>query len=221
MMKDDSINLSLRKLQEYEDLIPGLAGFPSRILVETYSEFIQLLYNDIDKIIYQLQENPELLQTDTEDRLTLGITNNLRCMGYNASHESKIGGHADLVVKKGEFTWIGEAKIHRDYNYLWEGFQQLTTRYSTGDDNQSDGGLLIYIKVENAKKVIEKWRELLTSKNLPGYSVQQCGVKDSCFFSIHTHQRSGRDFKVRHMPIILYFSPEDKSGRKSKKTELQ
>jgi hypothetical protein len=214
---NENIKDSLRKLQEFEDLIPEFAGFPSRILAETYDEFIQVLYEDIDKITYLLQENPELHQNDTEDRLTLDIMRSLRCLGYNASHESKIGGHADLVVRKGKFIWIGEAKIHHDYEYLWKGFQQLTTRYSTGDNNQNDGGLLIYIKVRNAKEVVEKWQELLASKDLPGYLMQPCKARDICFFSIHQHQRSGRNFKVRHIPIILYFNPQDRGGQKNKK----
>jgi hypothetical protein len=208
---------SLRNLQKLEGLIPELTRFSSRILAGTYDEFTQVLYEDIDTIIYQLQENPELLQNDTEDRLTISIMNGLRCMGYNASHESKIGGHVDLAVAKGNFKWMGEAKIHHDYEYLWQGFQQLTTRYSTGDDNQSNGGLIIYIKVEDAKQVIEKWQKHLTSKNLSGYSIRQCEIRNTCFFSIHTHQRSGRNFSVRHMPVILYFKPQDKSGQKSRK----
>jgi hypothetical protein len=213
----ENIKVNLRRLQELEGLIPELAGFPSRVLAETYDKFIQVLYKDIDKIIYQLQENSELLQSDTEDRLTLSILHGLRCMGYSASHEQKIGGHVDLAVKKGNFTWIGEAKIHSDYEYLWQGFQQLTTRYSTGDDNQSDGGLLIYIRTRNAKQVVQKWQEHLTTKSLPGYSIQPCKIRNLGFFSIHTHQRSGCDFKVRHMPVILYFNPQDKSGLKSRK----
>jgi hypothetical protein len=100
----ENIKVNLRSLQELESLIPELAGFPSRVLAETYDKFIQVLYKDIDKIIYQLQENPELLQNDTEDRLTLNIVHSLRCMGYGASHEQKIGGHVDLAVKKGNFT---------------------------------------------------------------------------------------------------------------------
>ncbi len=215
MSKD--IKDNLRRLQELESFIPELAGFPSRILAVNYEKFIQVLYEDIDKIIGLLQENPELLQHDTEDRLTLSIVSNLRCLGYNASHEPKIGGHVDIAVKKSNFMWIGEAKIHHDYEYLWQGFQQLVTRYSTGDNNQNDGGLLIYIKTQNTKQVIQKWQEHLTSKNLPNYSIQPCEVRNLCFFSIHTHQRSGCDFKVRHMPVILYFNPQDKSGLKSRK----
>ncbi len=212
---NEDIKLSLRHLQGLEDLIPGLDGFASRLLVATYDDFIERLYKDIDKVIYLLEENPELRQSDTEDRLTIEIRNNLRCMGYNADHDSKIGGHADLVVRKSDFTWIGEAKIHREYDYLWEGFQQLTTRYSTGDSNQRDGGLLIYIRVKDTNQVIQKWKELLASKQLPNYSVWICEIRNTSFFSIHKHERSGCNFKVRHMPIMLYFKPRDKSGRNS------
>jgi hypothetical protein len=204
--------LNLRQLQELENHIPELAGFPSRILAETYDDFIKELYRDIDRIIYRIQENPELRQNDKEDRLTIDIENQLCCLGYNASHDSKVGGHADLVVRKGDFTWIGEAKIHSDYEYLWQGFQQLNTRYSTGDSNQKDGGVLIYIRVQDANLVIQRWKEYLLSKNLPDYSCRPCEMKDTCFYSIHKHEKSGRAFQVRHMPVMLYFNPKDKSG---------
>jgi len=113
-------------------------------------DFIRVLYEDIDKVIAQIQENPELRQNDTEDRLTIDIVNQLHILGYNASHDTKIGGHVDITVRKNGFLWLGEAKIYRDNTYLWEGFTQLTTRYSIGDSNQEHGGLLIYIRDEDA-----------------------------------------------------------------------
>jgi hypothetical protein len=214
-MSLDSLNL--RQLQAFENDIPLLAGFPSRILAETYDDFINVLYEDIDRIIYRIQENPELRQSDNEDRLTIDIQNQLRSIGYDASHDSKIGGHADLVVRKGKFLWIGEAKIHRTYEYLWEGFQQLNTRYSTGDSNQKDGGILIYIiHQEDAKQIVWRWQEHLSSKKLPDYACNPCGMRDICFFSIHKHEGSGYVFRIRHMPVILYFKPRDKSARARK-----
>lgn len=209
-------SLNLRQLQELEKKIPLLAGFPSRVLADTYDEFIDILYKDIDRIIYQIEENSELRQDDKEDRLTIDIKNQLCIIGYNASHDLKIGGHADLVVKKDEFIWIGEAKIHSSYHYLWEGFQQLNTRYSTGDSNQKDGGIFIYIFRKNAMNVIEKWKEHLRKQNLPDYSYTQCKIRDLCFFSVHKHEKSGCPFQIRHMPVMLYFNPKDKSGRARK-----
>ncbi|MDY6939765.1 MAG: hypothetical protein SWY16_19200 [Cyanobacteriota bacterium] len=202
--------LNLHQLKELEAYIPELAGFPSRVLVDTYEDFIGVLYADIDKIIYQTQENPELCQEDSEDKLTLDIKKQLCCMGYDATHELKIGGHCDLVVKKNNFIWIGEAKKHSSYPYLWKGFQQLMTRYSTGDDNQKDGGILIYIFIKNAQSVMQKWKNYLSEKELTGYSSNSCPLRKLAFFSNHTHERSGLAFKIRHMPVILYFNPKDK-----------
>ncbi|MBW4597639.1 MAG: hypothetical protein KME46_33245 [Brasilonema angustatum HA4187-MV1] len=207
-------NLSLKDLKNLQSNIPELAGFPSRVLVETYDEFIKELYETIDRIIFYKEENPELYKEDTEDRITIDIKNNLCLLGYNASHEMKIGGHADLVVKRNEFLWIGEAKIHSSYNYLWEGFLQLTTRYSTGDCNQKDGGLLIYIRNENAKNIMDTWKNHLSSKKLPNYSFNPCLKRKLAFFSNHTHERTGELFRVRHMGITLYFNPKDKSAIK-------
>ncbi|NJN92428.1 MAG: hypothetical protein HC878_20060 [Leptolyngbyaceae cyanobacterium SL_5_14] len=186
-------------------------------MAETYDEFVKVLYIDIDRIIYQLEENPELRRNDNEDRLTIDIENQLRCMGYNASHDSKVGGHTDLSVRKGSFLWIGEAKIHKSsYDYLWEGFQQLSTRYSTGDSNQRDGGILIYIRCKDTASILKRWQDYLREKNLPDYSCEPCKIRSLSFFSTHKHERSGQAFQIRHMPVILHFDPKDKSGRTSK-----
>ena len=209
----DIENLSLRELQNLEQYIPGLGRFPSRFLVTDYNQFIELLYKDIDDIIYQIQENPELRQKDGEDRLTIDIRDQLRRLGYDASHDTKFGGHADLLVKKGNFTWIGEAKIHSSYNYLWEGFLQLTTRYSTGDSNQRDGGIFIYIRQKNVSAIIEKWKNHMLSKELPDFNSEACENRELSFFSTHKHESSGQDFRIKHIPVILYFQPQDKSGR--------
>lgn len=212
-MTIDSYNL--RQLQELEEYIPALGGFPSRILADTYDDFVKVLYLSIDRIIHQIQENPGIRQNDTEDRLTIDIRDQLRCLGYDASHDSKIGGHADLSVRKKDFLWIGEAKIHGSYNHLWEGFLQLITRYSTGDSNQKDGGILIYIRNKDATSVVQNWKDYLAAKSLLNYSCKPCELREISFFSTHKHERSGQIFQVRHMPVILYFCPQDRSGRSS------
>lgn len=182
--------------------------------VEQGDDFITTFYQVIDKVIYQVQENPELRQNDGEDRLTIDIRDGLRNLGYNADHDLKIGGHVDLTVRGNGFTWLGEAKKYSDSNYLWEGFQQLTTRYSTGDINQNHGGLLIYIFDEDAKSIMEKWQTYLSNKGLPDYVCSSCSIRSLAFLTSHRHERSGQPFHVRHMPVILHFSPKDKSGRR-------
>jgi HEAT repeat protein len=182
-------------------------------------DLIRNLYKDIDKVISQIQENPELRQEDNEDRLTIEIVNQLRILEYNVSHETKIGGHADIVIRKNNFLWLGEAKIYRDNNnYLWEGFLQLTTRYSIGDDNQQNGGLLIYIRQEDASSIMKKWQNYLLEKSLPDYSFRLCQMRSLAFISTHKHERSGLLFHVRHIPVMLHWYPKDKSGRRKTKS---
>jgi HEAT repeats/NACHT domain len=184
--------------------------------LENSSDSIGQLYKDIDRVIYQIERNPELRQQDGEDRLTIEIVGSLRSSGYSANHDCKIGGHVDLTVEQDNLVWLGEAKIYQDNNYLWEGFLQLTTRYSTGDTNQNSGGLLIYIFDENANSIMEKWQHYLLSKSLPDYSYKPCKMRSLAFISSHRHERSGDLFHVRHMPVLLHFAPTDKSARRRK-----
>ncbi len=179
-------------------------------------DLIRNLYKDIDQVISQIQKNPELRQKDTEDRLTIEIVNLLGSLGHEASHDTKTGGHADIVVTKNDFLWIGEAKFYRGNNYLWGGFQQLVTRYSTGDSNQENGGLLIYILNKDARSIMQNWQNYLLEQSLPDLSVRPCKMKSLAFISTHKHERSGQAFHVRHIPVMLHFAPTDKSGRASK-----
>jgi hypothetical protein len=182
------------------------------------NDFIRNLHEDLDKVISQIQENPELRQSDKEDRLTIDIVNQLRCLGYEASHDSKIGGHVDIVVRESDCLWIGKAKIYSDNSYLWKGFQQLMTRYSIGDSNQRNGGLLIYIREKDASSIMKKWQNYLLEKSLPNYSFKHCKMRSLAFISTHRHERSGQAFHVRHMPVMLHFAPKDKSGRHRKES---
>lgn len=205
-------SLSLSQLKELQDNIPELRNFPERILTKTYEEFVSVLYKDIDAIVADIEENPELRKDHSEDSLTIEIKGNLKHMGYNASHDTKIGGHADLVVKKEKqnWLWIGEAKIHKSYDYLFQGFQQLTTRYSTGSYNNCEGGMLIYIRNINIEQIMKKWEEHLKGKDeIAEIETSQCPVNPLSFYSTHHHQRTNLPFKVRHMPFNLYFFPED------------
>lgn len=177
---------------------------------------LETFYKDLVRVIYLIEENPELRQGEKEDRLTIEIVNQMRSLGYQAEHDAKVGGHADISVRKDTWLWLGEAKIFKDNNYLWEGFLQLTTRYSTGDINQDNGGLLIYIFKEDAKSIMQKWQNYLTDKNLTEYSFQSCEDRDLSFISSHKHDSSERQFYVKHIPIILHHSPKDRSGRNKK-----
>lgn len=209
-MSDKDISFNLRSLKDLGELVPELGDFIHRIYPENYDEFIENLYIDIDKIIKLIEEDPEVRKDDGEDRLTVEIRGMLLSRGYMTSHDEKTGGHADLVVRKKDYVWIGEAKKHDGYDWLLKGFKQLTTRYTTGDTNQDNGGLLIYIFGKDANRVMIRWQEFLTTQSLSDYSCEPCKKRELAFFSKHTHDKSGLPFRVRHMPILLYFSPQDR-----------
>lgn len=213
-MTDLSIqDFTIAQLRAMAPVIPGVGAFFERLLASTYEEFVCVLYKDIDSILGGFQENPELLKADGEDRLSSEIKRSLKLLGYIATHDEKIGGHSDLVVrgKKPEFLWIGEAKIHSNYDYLYKGFQQLTTRYTTGDVNQDRGGMIIYIKNNDAKNVVVQWRAHLKAKALEDYADDNCAERpDFVFYSVHKHERSGAPFKVKHIGVILSFDPKDR-----------
>jgi hypothetical protein len=188
----------------------ALARQIKRTTVSEYDQFIDILYADIDAIVHELQLNPELRKDDDEDRLSIEIKGNLTHLGYGAAHESKIGGHTDLSVQYKGFIWIGEAKINRDYEHIFQGFQQLTTRYATGDEGQCKGGLVIYIKSNNSKQVMDRWRANLNKRGITDLEFVESSIRpDHIFFTRHTHERSGRPFTTRHVGVILGFDPKD------------
>lgn len=216
-------NLSIKEAKELSLSRFGQFGrsfelFLVRYCVNSYDKFLTILYKDIDSVIAKIQANRELRENDGEDRLTIDIVNLLEERGYNASHDKKTGGHVDITVQLKNFTWFGEAKIHKDsYDYLLEGFKQLCTRYTTGDVNQDNGGLIFYIFQANVKRVMERWEKYLSEQKLPDYKYIECQQRPLAFFSEHIHDVSGRLFTIRHIPVMLHFNPKDKSGLKRKK----
>jgi hypothetical protein len=139
----------------------------------------------------------------------------LRGKGYHATHDEKIGGHCDLVVRQFDkpYMWLGEAKIYDGCTYLKQGFNQLCTRYSQGTPDTNNGGLLIYIRQPKVARILTEWQKRLTKCNLDDYSAQACPNRPNlAFFSTHCHESSGLPFTVRHMAIVLHFAPQDKKS---------
>ncbi len=144
-----------------------------------------------------------------EDALTTDIITDLKAMGFAASHDQDYGGHSDIVIEaRDEFLWLGEAKIHRDYDWLLKGFQQLDTRYATALPGQDTGGIIIYCKAERIDQIMDRWCERLSEKR-PDVDIENCPNNSLIRRSCHIHQRTGLFFRVRHVPISLYFKPKD------------
>ncbi|WP_417787514.1 hypothetical protein [Stutzerimonas xanthomarina] len=213
--EDPLLNMTLGQFKDVAAALglAGLANSIKRYTLTTYSQFVDVLYADLTEALSIIQENPELRQEDEEDRLTIEIVSILRGMGYNAEHERKVGGHTDISVRgRDRFLWIGEAKIHDSYKYIFQGFQQLCTRYSTGDSGQDCGGLLIYIPNKNAANVVRTWRKRIENEGIEDLAILDCEERpDMVFYTTHKHERSGRTFKVKHIGVSIYFDPKDHS----------
>ncbi|WP_302175065.1 hypothetical protein [uncultured Hydrogenophaga sp.] len=178
----------------------------------TYQDFISQLYSDLDEAIYALQSSLELRQKDSEDRISQDILIGLSQKGYQATHDTKTGGHVDLSIRLGDHSWIGEAK--KDGNFS-EGFLQLATRYvqASGNFAHDQGGLLFYlVQTPDALGKLSGWRAKLTAE---GNTCFDCTKNRLAFFSTHKLEGPGTDFTVRTMAVSLYHKPKDKSARNS------
>lgn len=168
--------------------------------------FIFRLYKELGFIVKDLESTAHLRQKDSEDKITTDIVLLLRRTGYDASHDADNRGHADLSVKSNKFIWLGEAKIHRSYEWLLDGLKQLHTRYATGREDGS--GILIYIKGANAKDVMDKWRSRLEQNRGCNLKETSDGDKKLTFWSVHQHAGSGFDVRTKHIGVSLYYKPE-------------
>lgn len=192
-----------------------------RVATDTddYVGFVECLSEEIDNIFSAFQASPQRRCNDGEDKITDDLVVNLRTAGYDANHDQDSGGHVDITVKAGSLTWIGEAKIYRNVGAIYEGFLQLTTRYrpASGNFDHNRAGMLIYMTTKpNAKAQMDAWRQYVKKKAIPGYHDWDCARNQLAFHSEHTHEVSGLPFQVRHIPLMLYHQPKDKSGRSRK-----
>lgn len=181
------------------------------IFAQNHDSRVKAVQKCVDYACNLLEQHKHKKQGLDEDAITLQICEMLKMAGFDATHDEDIGGHCDVVVKGDDlFLWLAEAKKHSSYEWLDKGFQQLSTRYSTGVKGQDNGDILIYCYVEDAKKMLDKWREELKKRN------KQVKVKDSpcgnplIFLSSHKHSSTGLDFNIRHKVIALHWKPKDK-----------
>ncbi|MFD1791492.1 hypothetical protein ACFSE0_07555 [Ochrobactrum teleogrylli] len=189
------------------------ATTPGRImfqmcLADTHEEIQNLIEDGIDWAALQLTENAHLNQELGEDKITIDIVNMLKSLNFDAAHDTQIGGHCDIVVRaKNDFLWIGEAKVHSNYNWLHKGMAQLSTRYSTGVQGQDCGEILVYTYAPRLDKILAEWRDRV-AESVEEISIEDLDRDRLIFRTTHPHVRTGRPFRVRHKGISLHFDPK-------------
>ncbi|WP_143850979.1 hypothetical protein [Brucella thiophenivorans] len=186
---------------------PGRIAF-EMCLADTHEEIHKLIEDGIDWAALQLAENAHLNQKLGEDKITIDIIGILKSLTFDAAHDTQIGGHCDIVVRaKSDFLWIGEAKIHSDYNWLQKGMSQLSTRYSTGLQGQDCGEILVYTYAPRLDKILAEWRNRVAD-SVEEISVEELDLDRLVFRTTHPHVKTGRPFRVRHKGISLHFNPK-------------
>lgn len=201
---------------------------------DTYGDFLDDLYTKLDEIFVKLEHSRDKYFSHDEDAITGVIAGRLDEAGYLATEQTKQNGAVDLTVKLGEHKWVAEAKIAYTNGKILEGLIQLLTRYAARD---KCGGLLIYMKKANSKKVVDDWVNFLTDNEQLSLSISKKNpeVRDDlkCVFggvitnrlsntSLESEHNlvSGTPITVRHFCADLYFNPADVSGNKGKKQRV-
>ncbi|MDP2561412.1 hypothetical protein [Psychrobium sp. 1_MG-2023] len=186
----------------------------------TYDEWIERLYEDIDDIIKEhVTPNSSYRMDDPEDRFNVDMVGWLKERGYEARHDEWTNGHSDICVTcpkwNTSYRWIGESKIHKDYDHLLEGFKQLTSRYSSGLTGESQGGVIIINRNKDLGNVMTTWKKRLEGQPddiFTNLKISNCAQNPFSFYSTHNHSRTSIEYKVRHIPASVYFKPIDKSA---------
>lgn len=191
------------------------------VLAQDHTTRLAAVQRAVDFACNQLEQHKHKKQGNdgcglSEDELTLEICEMLSMGGFQATHDEDVGGHCDIVIRgKDLFLWLAEAKKHDSYDWLDKGFQQLSTRYSTGKNGQDNGEVLIYCYVRDAKAMLDKWRSELQERNPPVKTSTSHNGDQLIFHSIHKHASTGLDFFVRHKAVALYWSPKDREPFKA------
>lgn len=196
---------------------------------QSLTEFDRRVNHELDKAIRKIEAKKESYASMDEESLTNVIELALGMAGIDARAGTQINGEVDLVATHGELKWILEAKIFNSYVSAIEGMLQLSTRYSIGDENNSHGAVLLYVKsgdLHGKLNVLrDKYSQGISDSNgqpiLENLECKDCDLGVLSFITTHKHYASGLPFTVRHRGVSLLFDPQDKSGKNRKRTSTE
>lgn len=180
--------------------------------VETYEEFIEVLYDDITRIVAELERHRSSHGSDGEDRITIDICRTLKQWCYYVEHEANRSGNGDILVRScGLYEWLGEAKIFTDLSVMQKAFLQLATRYS-GAATDHHGGIIAYIKRPDASRLMSDWRDKLGELYV-SMTFGKCMRRQGMAFSTcHLQQDTGMPLEIWHVGVALHSAPKDATG---------
>lgn len=209
------LTMTLAALKEHEASNPQMPQFAHRMTAQTYSDFINTLYVQLEAFIRDLERDRNYHQGVSENLLNSSVARHFRALGYTADFDKNNGGHADITVQFADYEWIGEGKIVNsvDNSYLTKGYDQLIYRYGLGKPKANHGAVLIYSFGPDTPKVLNKWAEHLSQANATnaGYAESIHSPLADQGFTIHcehAHVGGGKLF-IRSVGFQLYWNPNN------------
>lgn len=180
-----------------------------------YELYIKQLYKDLGICIFDLEAKAHYVHSHAEDELSLIIETQLTGMGYKASHDTHHNGHVDIYVKYSKFLWLGEAKIYGTPSKIFDGFLQLTRRYSNSSQDNYHGGLLIYVQDTKYQsiKILDNWKDHVcepSRKSEHSYEItcEDREGRNLYFNSSMPHHKSGLPYLIRHLIVDVRHDPQ-------------
>ncbi|NOH19108.1 hypothetical protein [Vibrio cyclitrophicus] len=202
------MKFNLEQIQHLLEHCPDTQDFFERKTVSTYEEFVKVLKKDLLKAIQDVQHDRHQFQGANfgEDAISSVLIKCLRFMNYDAEHDTQHGGHCDILVKHQgmRFEWIGEAKLWKGQSYVKGGLEQLLTRYATGTEGESAGGLIVYVKQPDALDKLKTWHAELSGHSstlLIDPLVEP--IRRLHFESLQTAQTSGLEYDMTTFFVSL------------------
>ncbi len=198
----------------FDELLKAFEGQPlgqtlGWISAKTHDQRLIVLRTMLDDCYRCLTDNRQVNQAHSEDALSQEIVDMLVRSQVDARHDNRVGGHCDVTVKARDgFMWIGEAKIHGGYDWLFDGFAQLSTRYGLAQYGRDNGEIIIYHRGGNPKNVLETWRDRLLAER-KNVTLVSDGIEKGilAFETRHVCDASGYNFITRHVIVPMYHAP--------------
>lgn len=176
--------------EDWADLVEDAVTHVFRLMAEARDDF-----NDLD-----------------EDALSSVLNTGLKMLNLSASAKS-INGNCDVAVEHDTYKWLGEAKIAKDVSKIYHGYEQLTSRYGTGTEGQTRGGILLYVNHDNAKVTLAGWRDALL------HELPECNARDGrvalSFKSDGLCAATGAAIEITHFALPLHHAPQEDKRRLS------
>lgn len=178
-------------------------------LAKDYAERIEILERCLDFAYNRLNEGRKHKQDDSEDGLNLQVVDMLVSMSIDATHDTEVGGHCDVLVRAPfQFLWIGEAKLHNGAEYVLGGFKQLSTRYGVAQPGRDHGEIIIYCKTDRSDRALKRWKDRLSESCKDVAFEPDDPNFPSQFRTNHVCRSTGQAFYVRHRIVPMFHDPE-------------